>query len=128
MGGCVASIGLRAFPGYDRIVADDLLSLLTRFHREVVLPDIERIVTDTVEGSERRIRDEMLTLFDGVFQRLDRLEAEYHALAAAVARIERRLGSPESEAEKASIQEQIRELRSKLNDLEQRLDEIESAS
>jgi hypothetical protein len=35
-------------------VAEDLLPILTRFHREIVLPDIERIVGNVVEGSERR--------------------------------------------------------------------------
>ena len=53
---------------------DDLVQALTKFHREIVLPDIERIVGNAVEGSERRLRDEMQTGFDALAQRLDRLE------------------------------------------------------
>ena len=63
---------------------EELISVLTRFHREVVLPDIERIVTDATAG----LRDETMWHFDAVYKRFDRLEIEYHALAAAVKRIE----------------------------------------
>ncbi len=43
-------------------MAEDLLPMLTRFHREVVLPDIKRVVGD--------LRDEMsarFTALDGQF-------------------------------------------------------------
>jgi hypothetical protein len=63
-------------------VADDLLSVLTRFHREVLLPDVERIVGNASEGTERRLRDEMQTGFDALAQKLDRFESEYHMLVA----------------------------------------------
>lgn len=53
-------------------VAEDLYGTLIRFHREVMLPDL----TEAVSESEKRIRDQMLDLFDGVFQRMDRLELE----------------------------------------------------
>lgn len=65
-------------------MADDLLSMLTRFHREVVVPDIERIVDSRVAP----LREEMLSNFDAVYKRFDRLESEYAALSAAVKRIE----------------------------------------
>jgi chromosome segregation ATPase len=109
-------------------MADDLLTTLTRFHREVMLPEVKDVVTEAVQQSERSLRDGMLSLFDGVFQRFDRLEAEYHSLAAAVARIERRLGSPDSDVERATIQEQLRELRRKAATLQRRIDELESTS
>ncbi len=70
---------------------EELISVLTQFHRDVVLPDIERIVTDAVAGVDSRVstlRDETLSHFDAVYKRFDRLEVEYHALAAAVKRIE----------------------------------------
>jgi hypothetical protein len=51
---------------------DDLVQVLTRFHREVFVPDFERIVGET----EVRLRDEMHAGFDALCQRLDRLEAE----------------------------------------------------
>jgi len=64
---------------------DDLLSVLTRFHREVVLPDIEQIVTTRLETSIGALRNEMLSHFDAIYKRFDRFESEYQALAAAVA-------------------------------------------
>jgi len=39
--------------------------MLTQFHREVVVPDIERIVGT----SERRLRDEMYALHDAALVR-----------------------------------------------------------
>jgi hypothetical protein len=53
---------------------EDLVQVLTKFHREIVVPDIERIVGNAIEGSERRLRDEMHAGFDALAQRLDRLE------------------------------------------------------
>ena len=70
---------------------EELISVLTQFHRDVVLPDIERIVTDAVARVDSRVstlRDETLSHFDAVYKRFDRLEIEYHVLAAAVKRIE----------------------------------------
>ena len=52
-------------------MAEDLIPILTRFHREVVLPDIQRAVADGV-GDLRR---EMNAHFDAIYQRFDRLEA-----------------------------------------------------
>jgi hypothetical protein len=54
---------------------DDLLPILTRFHREIVLPDIQRIVGDAVGALEGR----MNAHFDEIYKRFDRLETEYHA-------------------------------------------------
>jgi hypothetical protein len=46
--------------------------MLMQFHREVVVPDIERIVG----ASERRLRDEMHGLHDALLVRLDHLETD----------------------------------------------------
>ncbi len=56
-------------------MADDLLSVLTTFHREIMLPDVER----TVQDSERRVREEALSHYDALYKRFDRLEVEYQA-------------------------------------------------
>jgi hypothetical protein len=64
-----------------QIVAEDLLPILTRFHREVLLPDVKRLV----EESEQRIGarfDDATGHFDAIYQRFDRLETEYHMIAA----------------------------------------------
>jgi hypothetical protein len=70
-------------------VADDLLNVLGRFHRDVLMPEVKA----AIQESERRLRDTTLSHFDAIYRRFDRLEIEYHALAAAVGRVELRLGS-----------------------------------
>lgn len=52
---------------------------LVQFHRQVVLPDIERIVGSRIAPVMSRIdalRDEMLSNFDAIYKRFDRLESE----------------------------------------------------
>ena len=48
---------------------EDLIPVLTRFHRDIVLPDIERIVG----ASEQRLRSEMRTLFDSLRRQIEEL-------------------------------------------------------
>jgi hypothetical protein len=62
-------------------VADDLIPVLTRFHREVLLPDLERIVGEAVG----ELRGEMNAHFDAIHRRFDRLET-----AALEARVDGR--------------------------------------
>ncbi len=52
--------------------------LLLRYHREVLMPDVR----EAIAASERAVGDEMHTLFDGVYARLDRLESEVQSLKA----------------------------------------------
>ena len=66
---------------------DDLLQIRTRFHHEVLLPDVQRIVDDAIEKSAGSLRHEMNTHFDGVYVRLDRLEAEVRSINGILARI-----------------------------------------
>ena len=68
-------------------MADDLIPILTRFHREVVLPDIRRIVGEVVGDFEGR----MNAHFDAIYQRFEKLETEYHMLVAGLKRVEERL-------------------------------------
>jgi hypothetical protein len=67
-----------------------LAGALARFHRKVVLPDIQRIVGEAVGGSERRLRDEMQTFHDSLLSKLDRLETD--VLRDQVQAIQERLG------------------------------------
>ena len=53
-------------------MGDDLILILTRFHREVVLPDIRRIVDQVVGDLEGR----MNAHFDEISRRFDKLEPE----------------------------------------------------
>ena len=63
------------------------LAVLAQFHREVILPDIQKVV----EASEGRLRNEMYGLHDSVLQKLAKLETEYEALKAGLGRVEDRL-------------------------------------
>jgi predicted nuclease with TOPRIM domain len=98
-------------------------STLIRFHREVLVPDVERIVGDVVEGAERRLRDELQGAFDGVAKRLDRLEKEYHMLVAGLRRVEERLDSIEK---RMALRSEVQALKAKVIALEEKLGKLES--
>ena len=51
-----------------------MLRLLTRFHREVVVPDIERIVDARAGIKIEALQNEMFSHFDEIYRRFDRLE------------------------------------------------------
>jgi len=51
---------------------EDLVQVLTKFHQEIVVPDIQRIVN----SSEQRLRDEMHALFDALAHQLQELKTE----------------------------------------------------
>jgi hypothetical protein len=53
-------------------MADELVPVLARFYREVIAPDINRIVTDAFGSFEER----MNARFEALCKRFDRLEAE----------------------------------------------------
>ena len=71
-------------------MADDLLDALARFHRDILMPEMR----EAIRESEQRQLDATLSRFDTIYRRFDRLEVEYHALAASVGRVELRIGSP----------------------------------
>jgi hypothetical protein len=48
-----------------------LAEVLVEFHREIILPDIQRIVVEAIAGSERR----MQANFDTIFHKLDKLDS-----------------------------------------------------
>jgi hypothetical protein len=68
-------------------MADDLLTKLTRFHREIVLPDVKRLVDALEERTNARF-DDINRHFDEIYKRFDRLETEYHMRV-----LEERLGA-----------------------------------
>ena len=117
-----------------KLMPDDPITLatLTHFHREVVLPDIRRIVTDAVGASESRLRHEMQTGFDALAKRLDMLETEYHMLVAGLKRVEERLDRVEGrldslEQRMSAVEEKLDKvtLRSELEHLKTRVDVLQ---
>ena len=47
-------------------MAEDLVPVLAKFHRDILLPDVKRVVSEVVDASERRLRDEMQAGFDSL--------------------------------------------------------------
>jgi chromosome segregation ATPase len=97
---------------------------LAQFHRQVILPDIERIVGSAVHGAETRLRDEMHTLHDAVLKRLDHLDIEYEMLKAGLRRVEERLES--SEARLETVEARLDTIDTRLDTIDTRLDTIDA--
>ena len=108
------------------VSAEDLVPVLAKFHREVVLPDIKRIVGDAVDGAERRLRDEMHTLFHALTQRLDRLETEYRMVVAGLKRVEERLDRVEQQISKLALRSELLDLKARVENLQEQVRVIEA--
>ena len=100
---------------------EDLVQVLTRFHREVVVPDIKEIVGT----AERRLRDEMQAGFDALAQRLEKLETEYHMLVVGLKRVEERLDRVEQRLDKMALRSELLELKAKVDVLQVQVRAIE---
>jgi hypothetical protein len=77
-------------------VAEEPLTLaaLAKFHREIILPDIQRVVDASANGLRAEVNarfDDVFGHFDSIYQRFDRLETEYHMLVLGLKRCEERL-------------------------------------
>jgi hypothetical protein len=55
------------------------LAVLARFHRDVILPDLERVVGALFEQRFVPRLDAIDAHFDAIYQRFDRLESRYEA-------------------------------------------------
>ena len=73
-------------------MADELWNTLLKFHREIVIPDINTIV-GSVRDELSSFKRETAANFDAVWKHFEVLDSEYHALNAAVKRIETKLES-----------------------------------
>jgi phage shock protein A len=103
-------------------VDDDLIQSLTRFHQEVVMPDF-REALQTESGNLRR---EVLSHFDDLYHRFDRLETEYQSLVAGVGRVEKRMLNIERRLEKLDVREELETLKTRVADLQDRIARLES--
>jgi chromosome segregation ATPase len=99
---------------------NDMLQMLTRFHREIALPDVQRIVDQAV-GT---LRNDMNSHFDGVYARFDRLESEYYALKSWMSRLDERLARIESEVQ--SLNGRMGRVESEVQSLNGRMGCVES--
>jgi chromosome segregation ATPase len=116
---------------------DDLLHVLTRFHREVVMPDVKSTVDDAVGSAVGGLRNEMLTHFDGIYHRFDRLETEYLAITAGLGRLEKQMDALEKRMaamekqmtalEKRDVRHELEDLKARVADLQQRIVVLEAS-
>lgn len=102
-------------------MADDVLSILTKFHREVALPDLDQRI-GLVREETSALQKEALSHFDEMYRRFDRLESEYQALAAAVTRLETRGMT------RVAFDREVDGLKTRVKDLEQRIEQLRSGS
>ena len=72
-------------------MTEDEKEILMRFHREVFLPDFERIF-DSLSGSLELLRKDMRAGFAEFHRRFDRLESQYLPLREADLSEKRLLG------------------------------------
>lgn len=102
---------------------------------------MKKTLTQALESLERRVVegfervDGRLDGIDGrpVFQRLDRMETEYHMLVVGIRRIEEQMAEDRDDrarlhAQVADLRERVKELEERLKELQERLDEEEQAA
>lgn len=106
-------------------MTEDLLPVLAKFHREVLLPDVKRVVAEAVEASERRLRDEMQTLFDSLAHELKNLREQYHMLNAGLKRVEERLDRMEQRLDKMALRSELLELKARVEGLQEQVRTLE---
>jgi chromosome segregation ATPase len=125
-------------------VAEDLFQTLMRFHREVTIPDMQRLVRepleDKIEALRTDLRSEMLSGFDGVYKKIGILETEMVLMRGAVRDLEKevaglnnrltavesRLTSIEEKVDRLALRSEVAELKEQVETIQQRIAEIET--
>ena len=90
------------------------------------LADTRQSLEGRIDGVDRKLdafRADTLGHFDAIYVRLGRLETEYHAISAALTRVEKMLSEERSDRER--LKAEIEELKSRIAELEKRLAELE---
>jgi chromosome segregation ATPase len=98
------------------------LAVLAQFHRDVILPDVERVV-GALESRMNARFDDVYGHFDAVYRRFDRLETEYQMLLAGLRQVEDRLGAVEQRV--AGLEERINRLEERVGRLEEGMRRVE---
>lgn len=99
---------------------NDRLQVLAQFHREVILPDVQRIVDEAV-GT---LRNDMYSHFDAIYVRFDRLESEYYALKSWMSRLDERLTRIETEM--GRVESELQSLNGRMGRVETELQAVKS--
>jgi chromosome segregation ATPase len=113
-----------------KTIDPNLFHTLMQFHREVALPDMERLIENQTKIMDRRF-DHVYTLFDGVFSKFERLESELVALKGGLIRVEARLTAVEDRLTKVedrltAVESRVTAVESRLTKVEDRLESVES--
>ena len=113
-----------------KLMPDDPITLatLTQFHREMLLPDMQRLIAE----SEQRIQLRMDAQLDAIYRRFDRLETEYHMLVAGLKRVEERLDrvehrllAVEQKLERVALRSELEELKARVDTLQAQVRALE---
>ena len=107
-------------------MAEELWNTLMRFHREVALPEMRAEIGVPIGEEMAAFRRETNAHFDAIYQRLLGLESEYHALTAAVQRIEERMTAVEQKLDRMALRSELLELKAQVANLEERIAQLES--
>ena len=95
-------------------MAEDLWQTLTRFHREIAMPEIEQMLDLRITP----FRDEMNGHLDAIWKELRDLKQEYYAITAGLKRLEAKVDG--------IIVRDLDELKGRVATLEQRLAALET--
>jgi chromosome segregation ATPase len=95
--------------------------VLIRFHEDVIRPEIDDV---RAKLAALATRDETFTQVDGIYVHLGRLEHEYHALIAAVRRLE--VEMKQQNANMEVLRAEMFEVRKQILDLSQRVTNLEN--
>ena len=58
------------------VTLGQLTTALARFHRDVILPDVQRVVQEVVTESEKRLESRLMDHIDGLAHKVVNLETE----------------------------------------------------
>ena len=95
-------------------MAEDLLPMLTRFHRELIVPDMKRVVGEAIDALEQRMNGH----YGAIYQRFDKLESEYQMLVAGLKRVEEGLDRVEQRPDKMALRSELLELKARVDRLQ----------
>ena len=107
-------------------MAEELWDTLMRFHRKVALPEMRAGIAVPLREEMAAFRRETNAHFDAIYKRLDQLESEYHALTAAVQRLEERMAGVEQKLDRMALRSELIELKAQVANLEERIAQLES--
>ncbi len=121
----IAVIERRYRKGYDSAMSEPItLAVLGKFHRDVIVPDIQRIVGDAVSASEGRLRNEMQAFHDSILKKLGDLETESAAIKIGLKRVKDRLELVETRL--GQVEDRLEKVEGRLDKVEQRLDSVKN--